>query len=321
MGQHIVIETVFLKNIGLHVLVVGQPVVRQFLGAQNKHGFVSQLIIFDDGKRRKRFAEAHAVGQNAAVVGFKLVDDAHGRVALIVEELLPHKRILIARSVVGKHVVADVVQKFPEYIVKNEKVEAFRRIFHIDGGNVFTDLFGDILHLVGVIPYGVEELKILQGDCRVVKSVDKIGYGIALLIAEIDGGKTLKRYIDGSGISVPDTGHGLHGGQCFIGAKNSLAPEPVGALPGYGTLRELVAELYFKFRTVKAVFTACLGDEELPALLFDFIGYFIGNEGGRRKDKFQPFYFFQLLFQSFVGIYGKAGSRNFQPAFRAKHCL
>ncbi len=82
MGEHIVIQAILGQNIGREVLVVGMPVVGQLFGAEHQHGFVAQLIIFDDGKGSECFAEANAVGQNAAVVRLELVDQAEDRILL-----------------------------------------------------------------------------------------------------------------------------------------------------------------------------------------------------------------------------------------------
>ena len=91
MAKDVVVEAVLGEDVGLEVAVVVEPVVGQLLGAQHQDGLVPQLVVLDHGQRREGLAQAHAVGQDAAAVGFQLVDDACGRVPLVVEELLPDR--------------------------------------------------------------------------------------------------------------------------------------------------------------------------------------------------------------------------------------
>ena len=89
VAEHVVVEAVLGEDVGLEVAVVVQPVVGELLGAEHQHGVVAQLVVLDDGQGGEGLAQADAVGQDAAVVGFQLVDDAGGGIALEVEELLP----------------------------------------------------------------------------------------------------------------------------------------------------------------------------------------------------------------------------------------
>ena len=91
MAQNVIIEAISGKDIGRQVAVVVQPVVRELLGTKNKHRPIPQLVIFHNGQSGKCFTKPHAVGQDAAAVGFELVDDAGGGITLKVEELVGGK--------------------------------------------------------------------------------------------------------------------------------------------------------------------------------------------------------------------------------------
>ena len=98
MAQDVVVEAVLGENVGGQIGVVVEPVVRKLLGAQDQHRPIAQLVIFDHRQRGEGFAKADAVGQNAAVVRFQLVDDPGGGVALEVEQLVPDEAVLDTRS-------------------------------------------------------------------------------------------------------------------------------------------------------------------------------------------------------------------------------
>lgn len=51
---------------------------------------VAQFVVLDDGQCRVGFAQAHAIGQDAAVVLVDLVDSAFDAVFLEVEQSLPY---------------------------------------------------------------------------------------------------------------------------------------------------------------------------------------------------------------------------------------
>jgi hypothetical protein len=59
------------------------------LGTKHQHAVVAQLVVLDDGERLEGFAEADAVGDDAAAEALQLVDRADNAVALELVELLP----------------------------------------------------------------------------------------------------------------------------------------------------------------------------------------------------------------------------------------
>jgi hypothetical protein len=62
-------------------------VLAQLLGAQHKHLVVTQLVILDDGEGFKGLVQAHAVGDDAAVVSVDLIDRPLDPILLELEEL------------------------------------------------------------------------------------------------------------------------------------------------------------------------------------------------------------------------------------------
>ena len=160
MKQDVVIEAVFQQDVCLEVLRIRHPVFSQLFGAQHQHGLVAQLIILDDSQGREGFTKAHTVRQDAAVVGLQLVDDPCGGIALVIEQLLPDKSILVACPVVGQHVLIHIFQKFPENMVQYQKINAFRRILRVDGSDMVADCFRYVLELLGVVPNLVKQGKI-----------------------------------------------------------------------------------------------------------------------------------------------------------------
>ena len=111
VAEHVVVEAVLGEDVRREVRVVVRPVVRELLRGKHEHGLVAQLVVLDDRQRGERLPEADAVGEDAAVVGLQLVDDAGGGVALEVVELLPDRGVLVAGQVVGQDVLADVVEE------------------------------------------------------------------------------------------------------------------------------------------------------------------------------------------------------------------
>ena len=152
VAQNVIIEAIPGEDVGRQVAVVVQPVVREFLGAQHQHRAVAQFVIFHNGQSRECFTKPHAVGQDAAVVSFQLIDNAYCGITLKIEKLVPDQRALITRAVVGQDVFIDIIEEIPENIVEHQEIDALRRIFLIDRGNMITDCVGHIFKFCWVIP-------------------------------------------------------------------------------------------------------------------------------------------------------------------------
>ena len=281
MVEDRVVEAVGGEDVGLERAVVGQPVLGELFRAEDEDGFVPQLVVFDDREGGEGFSEADAVGEDAAVVGFELVDDSDRGVALEIEELLPDDGFLVAGAVVRHQVLGDFLEELREEVVEHHEVEALGRILRINGGDVVADLGGDVLELFPVVPDLVEEPQVAIGHRGAGELVDDVREGAALLVAEVDGSEALEREVNGGlrGGGL-DAGHLLHQGFGGVRAEAGLAADPVGAFAGDGALGELVAELDLEFGAVEAALAFELGDEELAFFLRQLVGGLALNEGG-----------------------------------------
>ena len=139
MAEHVVTEAVLVEDVGLGIAAIGLPVVGELLGAEHQNRLVAKLVVLDDRESGEGFSEADAIGQDAAVVGLQLVDQARGGIALEVEELLPDQGVLIARSIVGEHVFIDVFQELPKDVVEHQEVDALGRVLLVHGRNVIAE--------------------------------------------------------------------------------------------------------------------------------------------------------------------------------------
>ena len=92
MVENVVVEAVGGEDVAPIVGLVERPVVAQALRNQHEHAVIAQLVVLDDRERLESFAEADAVGNDAAAEAFQFVDRANDAVALELEELLPDDR-------------------------------------------------------------------------------------------------------------------------------------------------------------------------------------------------------------------------------------
>ena len=309
MAQHFVVEPVFGEDVGFEVAVVGEPVVGQLLGTQHQHRAIAQLVVLDDGQRREGFAQAHAIGQDAAVVGFQLVDDAGGGIALEVEQLLPHQGVQVAGAVVGQHVFGEVFQELVEDVVEHQEVDALGRILLVHRRNVLAHQAGHVFELVGISPNLVKQAQKNAGIGGLVELVDDIGDGIAALVAQIHSGKAVQRHVNGIGRCCGSGLHRcklLHGCATAVGPELGLAAHPVGTFAGDGTLGQFVFELHLEFGAVEAALCIGFGDVEFTPLFFGDVGHLVGHERRRREYELKRLDRFQLAFQGLVGVNGKA---------------
>ena len=151
MIEDVVAEPVFCERVVDQVAPVGHPVLGELLRAQDEHVLVPALVVFDDCKRGEGLAESDAVGKDAAVILFELVDDAKRRVLLEVEKLVPDDAVLKAGRLVGEDVLGDVLQKLAEDVVERHVVDDLRGVLLIDRGDHVYDLAGDVLELFLVV--------------------------------------------------------------------------------------------------------------------------------------------------------------------------
>ncbi|MPM29595.1 hypothetical protein SDC9_76135 [bioreactor metagenome] len=183
MREDVVGEAILTEEVGGVVGVVVRPVLRQLFGTQHQHGLVAQLVILDDGQRGERLAQTDRVGEDAAVVGFQLVDDSRGGVVLEVVQALPDLGLLVAGAVVGENIVVDVVKEVGEQVVEDEEVDALWGVLRVHRCDVVTDRLRDVIELIRVVPDLVEQGKERLGLSRALELGDDVGDCRALLVS------------------------------------------------------------------------------------------------------------------------------------------
>jgi hypothetical protein len=191
----------------------------------------------------------------------------------------------VACQVIRQNILVDILKEFIEDIVQYLKVYPFRRVFLIHGLDMVADGVRDISHLAGIGPDLIEELEVDLCVSGVVEPGHEIRDSIPLLIAEVDGGEAADRHIGDFCGAIRDVHQLLHRGLGRVRPEASLPANPFGAFSGDRSLCELVAQLDFKFSTVKAGLTARFGNEELPPFLAQAVGHFIRDE--RRGGKYE----------------------------------
>ena len=174
MAKHVVIEAILGEDVGLEVLVVVEPVVGQFLRAEHQDGLVAQLVVLDHSKRGESFSKAHAVSEDAAVVGLQLVDQAGSRIAREVEQLVPDKGVLVTRAVIREDVLAQVFQELAEDVVEHQEVDALGGVLLIHRGDVVAQPIGDIFQLVLIVPNLLKQIEEHAGMSRFVEASDYV---------------------------------------------------------------------------------------------------------------------------------------------------
>lgn len=140
----------------------------------------------------------------------------------------------------------------------------------------------------------------------------KIRNGVTSLIAQINGSQAMERLVYDIGILYGDAGKRLHRGLRSIGPKAGLASHPLGAFSGNRPLRELILELYLKFRPVKAPLAVRFRNMELAPLLLSAIGHLVGHKSRSGEDEVEGFDLFELLFERLEGVNRKARRRDSQ---------
>ena len=152
MAEHVVAKPVIKEGVKLVIEPVDGPVFSELLRAKDKDTFVSQLKILDDRKGRVRFAQTHAVGKDAAVMGKDFIDGAFHAVFLELEERLPDlglKEGCPADVSIGS---SRITQIFVEDMKKGLVVDELRAVVLIELFQVLEDFVFDIFNKVCIIP-------------------------------------------------------------------------------------------------------------------------------------------------------------------------
>ena len=171
---------------------------------------------------------------------------------------------------------------------------------------------GHVFQLVAVIPYLIEEAEEHAGMRRFVEAGDDVRERIAFLVAQINGGKALQRHVDGVASSGLNPGKRLHRRLTTVGAEDSLATYPVGALPRDCFLGELVLQLDLELTAGEAALALGFGDMELALFPLHRVARLVGHEGRRGEDELQGLDAFQFLLQRHIGVDREARSGDLQ---------
>ena len=125
--ENVVIETVGREEVAAVVGLVECPVVAQTFGYQYQYAVITQLIVFDNGERFKRLAEADAVGNDAAAQPFQLVDGPDDAVPLELVQLLPDSGVADAGGGFDDTLFVQLVTQVLENLEEGQVVDERRR--------------------------------------------------------------------------------------------------------------------------------------------------------------------------------------------------
>ena len=96
MVEHGIIQAVFCDGVIDVVSFIGIPVLAELFRAEDEDGFVSILVVFDDGERSECLTEPDTVSQDSSIVFLELIDDCKYSVFLKIVEHLPDLTLLEA---------------------------------------------------------------------------------------------------------------------------------------------------------------------------------------------------------------------------------
>ena len=297
--EHVVLQAVARDGVVHDVRVVGDPVVAQLLGAQHEHVLVAALVVLDHGERGERLAQAHGIGEDAAVVGLELVDDGERRVLLEIVELVPDEAVAEAQPLVGQHVLGDVVQELAEYAVERHVVDEFGRVLLVHGRDAVDDGVGDVVELARVP--GVIEL--LEQGARLggIQAHGHVGDVRGVVAAELARGEAVKGHVGHVVFSLFHVQKAAHAPLALEGAEARLTADPVGAFGRDGLLRELVAQLDLEVGAAKALLAGKARDVELTLLA----RWALLGERLRCEDEAKLVDAFKLFGKFLIGVHGE----------------
>ena len=129
---------------------------------------------------------------------------------------------------------------------------------------------------------------------------------IAIFTTEVYRSKTVKRRV--AIVVKSDESHHLLVGA--VGLEADLLSDPFCTFAGDSLLGKFVAELYFKFRTIKCAFSVQTGDIEFPLLFWCFLC----RESRRSEYESQFLDILQRISQLVIGIDGEAVGSDWQTA-------
>ena len=301
--EHRVAEAVVGERVAV-VVVVGpqRPVVPQALRAQQQHAGVPLLVVFDHGERLVGLAQAHAVGDDAALVLLELADGAHHGVLLEVVELVPHDGV---REVLhrGHRILLDVVEVVPEQVVEREEVDELRRVLAVERLDLRRNPLRHVLDEGGIVPYPVEhrlEPHSLLGRLEMAHPSDDVGLALVAEPLEREGvrGGSHERLRLPSGV-VDVVGAGRADQPRLPGGLEGRASaHPFRALARERALVDVVAQRELETSAADAPLAVAPPELELARL---FLALHPLGEGGLAEHESQLRHLGELLFQLAVG--------------------
>src|SRR5699024_2606349 len=138
-------------------------------------------------------------------------------VSLEVEQLLPDQAVLVTGTVVGQHVLIQVLQELVEDVVEHQEVDPLRCILLIDRGDVIAESGGHVLKFLRIAPDLLEKVEEHAGVGRLIETSNDVRERIALLVAQVDSGKSLNGHKDGVTRLPTRTDKGLHRSLTTVG--------------------------------------------------------------------------------------------------------
>ena len=201
MIKHIITEAVVYQWIVYIVATVGNPVVKQFLRAKNENRLVSVFVILNDRKCGERLTETNAVGKNAAVILFQLIDDGESGITLEIVEFIPDNARLEAGCLVWQYVFRNIFEKLAEDIVERYEINKLRCILLVCVGYVVDDHFSYIGKAFAIVPHLIECCEKLVGIWRRKPHNLRCNI-IAFLATEFGSCKLVERHISENVLAV-----------------------------------------------------------------------------------------------------------------------
>lgn len=182
--EHRVAEAVVGQRVAVVVVLGPQgPVVTQALRAQHEDAVVALLVVLHDGERLVGLAQAHRVGDDAALVLLQLADGAHDGVLLEVVELIPDHGLLELEAGADA-VVLVVLHEVAEQVVQGQEIDELGWVLAVERLDLGCHLRGDLLDHGGVVPDRLEHHLEADSLCSVFEMAHA-GHGSrAALVAE-----------------------------------------------------------------------------------------------------------------------------------------
>ena len=300
MIQHIVSKPVGGNGVIDIVILIGVPVVRQFLWAEYKDRLVAIFVVFNNSKSGKCFTKTYAVREDAAIVFFELVDNSEGSIPLEVIEHPPNLAFLKTSCFVGQNIFGYIFQKLIEDVIKRDEVDKIRSVLAVCGCNAVYHLIGNSLKHLAVIPNLIKVGK--QGTGKRLIFYDCGADHIALFTAQFN----CREVIDGGIADIVYYDLPLNRLVTDIRLKSDFSFDPLCALTCNSFLGQLISELDFKFCSVKASFTIQARNIEFAPFLISLFSH----ESWRCKNKAKFINLRELLFQFLKSINRKACCRD-----------